>query len=230
MYHIILWLTLLIIVSLLQGVGCTLIGFSVGAIQDNRSDNRPSHYVTIPYAQIHSLSPGTGIALASTDGSWISGAYAGPAAENYSALYTMNRMRLPGQVSLPALGDTVTIVVTSGEQVEGQFVGFANRSTLILRPLESPGSSRLAIDQVRTMVNRQGIATDGVTLGRVMAFGEPPLPVVVVLHEGVRSVVAMDSITQVFVPVFAPRHGKRNGFLFGLVLDLILSLQDGKLL
>ena len=51
-------------------------------------------------------------------------------------------------------------------------------------------------------MNRQGITTDRATLGRVMAFGI--LPKAVVMHEGGRFVVAMDSITQVEIAILHP--------------------------
>ena len=51
-------------------------------------------------------------------------------------------------------------------------------------------------------MNRQGITTDRATLGGVMAFGI--LPKAVVMHEGGRFVVAMDSITQVEIAILHP--------------------------
>ncbi|MDP7237853.1 MAG: hypothetical protein QGI34_14090 [Candidatus Latescibacteria bacterium] len=52
------------------------------------------------------------------------------------------------------------------------------------------------------MMNREGTITDRAILGRVMAFGI--LPKVVVIHEGGRFVVAMDSITQVEIAILHP--------------------------
>ncbi|HIG48997.1 MAG TPA: hypothetical protein EYQ20_22135 [candidate division Zixibacteria bacterium] len=52
------------------------------------------------------------------------------------------------------------------------------------------------------MMNREGTITDRAILDRVMAFGI--LPKVVVIHEGGRFVVAMDSITQVEIAILHP--------------------------
>ena len=51
-------------------------------------------------------------------------------------------------------------------------------------------------------MNRQGITADRATLGHVMALGI--LPKAVVMHEGGRFVVAMDSITQVEIAIWHP--------------------------
>ena len=211
-------IAILTIMSLIQETGCSMIGLGMGAIED-AIETRPPDYVTIPNARIDSLSLGTAIMLTSEDGTRF-GNYAGSTTESYSDLYTMNWRLLFGRVLLPMPGDTVTIVATSGERVEGQFVGFKNRSTLNIQRLEGPRSGSLAVNLVKTMVNRHGITTEGATLHRVMAFGV--LPEIVVMHEGRRSLVAMDSIKKVEVARVTPRHGKRNGFIAGIVVDVIL--------
>lgn len=139
------------------------------------------------------------------------GGVCGPAAAN--------RRLIPGNPALPDIADTVTVKTTSGELIEGQFLGFVNRTTLTLQRLGRSQSGSLPLTKVATMASRQGTAVDGAKLREVMELGA--IPNAVVLSEGIRRVVPLDSIAHLEEAIAVPRHGGRNGFIVGLALDVL---------
>jgi len=93
--------------------GCTVIGFSIGAIKDA---GKPD-FIAPPDWQVATIKTGTSVRIILMNGDRLQGTYAGREPvppEEYAKRYAASREQLSQQVTLPALGDKITLTLSGG--------------------------------------------------------------------------------------------------------------------
>ncbi len=109
----------------LQWMGCTVIGFTAGAIQDaTRCD-----FDTVGVLRVKELSRGDSVFVAHIDGDTTAGVYLGTdqsVTRQYESVYRVCRQKDSSTVWLPSLNESVTLLHSSPLRgdIEGILVGF----------------------------------------------------------------------------------------------------------
>lgn len=189
-FKIVIGIVLLVI--LVSGNGCSVIGFTRGAIVDASKPDT----VTVGVWDIPTVNDGTTIRVTTVDGEQIMGRFTGldrAPDENYAVRYSDFRDQVSDTIALPALGDTITTILTTGMYVEGELLGFDFQSVLpgltgkgtirsptqswiiSVRAIGDTASSDLPLRDVRQIAASTGDIFEGEVLRRLAAGKQLPL-------------------------------------------------------
>lgn len=196
---------------------CTLIGFGIGASFDS------SYSRTLaPESFSHdTIKPRNRVTAKLRDGGKVGGWYGGlePVAEDaYAQRYGRSREDHLPDFRLPALGDSVTVYLSSGERLDAEFAGFDYGATVTVRTGEL---RRVATTDVTEVVDCYGDTIDGEVLNRLLAGSAIPLRTAFVIHV---SGDETEAIPMERVAVIERRSGTGRvlGTVAGLAIDIVV--------
>jgi hypothetical protein len=111
--------------------GCSVIGFTVGAMKDN---SKPDSLQIAGY-EAEKIKPGKNVKITMNNGRQLQGKYRGLHTlpqDVYSQRFNAIREKSSPDFIVPKLNDDIVLTLNSGNQVEREFLGFDFRNQLIL--------------------------------------------------------------------------------------------------
>lgn len=194
--------------------GCSVVGFTVGAIIDGSKPDRD----TIPGPQVVAkVGKGDTVEIIQKNGEHLRGEYVGTdtiSMAEYAQRYNETRKQNQG-ITLPALGDTIDI---NNYLSEAEFLGFGDEYILVKRQV-NPQPTRFALDRLTSIRDSRGNVIEGETLKKLLHDGKLPLLSAIVIKNGLRTTrVPIDSLRQVDIP--ATKNAKWGGLVFGAGVDV----------
>ena len=199
--------------------GCSLIGLGLGAAADAKKPDQ----MNIPGRSVETVKPGTQIEIVLKDGSQLSGKYLGleryPEKE-YVEKYQKSQENLRERIPLPAVGDSIAITTISRKPFKCAFLGFDFRY-LWMRMTNRNESDAVILRDLTSIEDNQGNILTGETVRDLINKGEIPLlSAIVIQNEAGKTLVAMDEVDQIQVPV--KKYGDLGGFLAGAGIDALI--------
>lgn len=210
--------------------GCMLVGYGSGAMVDanNRREFGDSTFGP-GVGSLEKLAPGGKIELVLRNGEIVEGEYLGIEqlpGDDYAERYVRARRRLAPQVTLPELGDTVTLTHIDGGVMRGEFVGFEYRRWVVY---EHGAQYWLATTHLADMSAGDYCDVSGEALDELFLAGELPtlsaMAVAVVAADGSRKrgtkrLIPLESIQS---GTYKPTSGRMAGGFLGLAADMALG-------
>lgn len=212
----------LMICGALQLSGCSVIGFTVGAIKDAAL---PQEYVFTRYA-IDSLKHGMVLKIRKVDSTICSGKLSGTISrppEEYVVIYKGHLTRSPIGLLVPELGESIRIIA-EGERGHresfGQLIGF-HSGAICVRASGETEVTDVPTSAIDTVFSGAGRAIDGVRIRRHLANGDIPLMETGLLVKvgDQTTLVPLDSILEIHCPT--SRNEKWWNLGIGIVLDAV---------
>jgi len=166
--------TLLLFTTALLGMlfsGCTVIGIVAGASVDHR--NARAHRVS--WDSVSSVPRGRDVEVTLMSGDTLRGKFTGMRAlpaDSYRCAYDSARIVLAGDSVLPALGETMHLVLATGRRIDGPFRGLDGEALAVYHPLDQyieyvsmPTIARLRnadgrsfdVDRLRALASRRSL-------------------------------------------------------------------------
>jgi hypothetical protein len=204
---------------LIQTHGCSILGLGIGAVSDA---NKPDTEVISGW-DVKTIPSGTEIGIILRDGSEITGRYEGMgqlSPQEYDIRYSKCRQEQPEEIYLPAIGDTITVVSKSGDQLVGRFLGFDYR-IMHVQLFDRSETNRAALNLIDTIEDNRGNVLEGERLKQLVFDGKIPFrSVIVVTGPVTKAVISLDEVHQIQIP--AEKKGALTGFLLGAAVDIII--------
>jgi len=205
--------------------GCSMIGLTTGASVDSEKSNQK----IVPGWQVMTIAPGTRITIILKDGTRLSGKYSGLdpiPAEQYAAIYSQAREQKAEGILLPALGERIDIGLflekakEPEKKLEGIFEGFGH-DRVLFKFKGTTTLSDLPLSFVTKIAGSGGHVIAGETLKRLILEGKiPVLSAIVVEGKAGKTLVAMDNVSQMEIPV--KKDGAWTGFGIGAAIDIAI--------
>jgi hypothetical protein len=228
---------LLVVSAAILQLNCaSTTGFVIGSAKD--ASKPDSLY--LPGWKAEAVKPGTNVNLFLTDGSPVTGIYRGlgqVANEEYAERYSRFRKHKQDLLFLPALGETITITMQSGAQLEREFLGFnyqrlaeildaktiadleAPSLAILVRQLVSNTSGTLFMKNVVKVADVQGNSTEGAILLSLAAENEIPLHSTIIVEKPDRHVqFPMDKVER--VELKNKKKARWTGLAIGAIIDV----------
>lgn len=232
-------LALLAFVAVILAIsGCSVIGFTIGAISDASKPDT----ITVPGWELELVETGRPIRVTLKNGDWVEGRFAGiahlPEAE-YVKTYGTFRDENLDELILPAWGDT--IIITMKNQVEGhrQFLGFdyyyaqvreetkaiselgAGAHVVYVSVVDDTVTGQVLVSEIEKITDKGRNQLKGEDLRWFLAQGQTPLLSAITV-EGLTDTthIPMDQVLQ--IEVKTKKTGAKTGFLAGAFLDVII--------
>jgi hypothetical protein len=200
---------------------CTLAGYGIGTLVDSGNSRTwaPEAFVT------DTVDVGETIDLAMRDGEELSGAFYGieqMPEKDYAQRYEAARERHPPDFPLPVLGDTVSLCLTPGSQLDVEFLGFDVQEVLVRRHDDST-TEGVRPTEIEALVMEGGAIIQGQVLTLWLADGTVPFRSAIALQvrpaiqrAGGRRAVPLDQVQRVELK---SHSGRRTGTLVGVIID-----------
>jgi hypothetical protein len=208
-----------VVVIFLLHAGCSMIGYSIGAMSDAEKPGR----LTVAGTELDSIPPGTRISVWLHDNSGVDGRYSGKelcAGDDYAMRYTAYLQKNPESFDIPSLGDSVKVTLISGYEFECEFAGFdyshvvVKRDTLIIP---------IALGNLTILVDGRGRTIDSDIAKEIISRDHTPLMTkIVVAHKGGPTTVPVDKIHQIRMHI--KKQGKRIGLTIGAIVDALVLM------
>jgi hypothetical protein len=169
------WAAVLLFAALVTAsvTGCTVVGALVGSYADHLSSRR----VRTTWQHPDSIPPGSKVEILFEDGSTKLGKYEGVfevTDSAYAGRYNSVRDSLGTTITLPPLGETLSIAQKSGNETEGVFKGFGVQS-LIVRRSDAWFSARLPLYDTDRVTDMRGNIYSPKAIEALMAARQLPL-------------------------------------------------------
>jgi hypothetical protein len=205
--------------------GCTAIGFGIGAAIDS---HRPD-YDTIPGWSAASIERGKDIKLTMKTGQELKGEYLGlgrPADSQYARVYNEYRENHKKEFSLPALGDSISIVTLEpAKQCKVEFSGFENQYMWI-RVMAISGIERGKIDmnKLEKITDRSGNLIEVQKLIDLSLGGKIPAPYteVTLRTDSDTTRIPIASVSRIEIP--NSKTARWYGLALGACIDIIVGI------
>ncbi|MGD2152487.1 MAG: hypothetical protein PVG79_04415 [Gemmatimonadales bacterium] len=207
--------------------GCTLTNYGVGSLIDTARTREfgPEVFASdAPPADTPKL--GAELKLRLRDGEVVTGKYLGVEplpGEEYAERYARARERQMPRFLLPALGDTVSLRMTSGAELAAEFLGFDHERSVLLN---APTPIRLLTTNLREITGPGGATISGAALDSLIVNGDLPVLSALALEVKVeerrrrvkrRRLIPLDSVVW---GGQRPRSGRTVGLVSGLAVDV----------
>jgi hypothetical protein len=201
--------------------GCTAIGFGVGAIIDSQKPD----YDTIPGWYATSVWRGEDIRLTKKTGEELKGKYLGLetlADSQYAPMYNECRDKYKKEISLPALGDSISIVsLKPAKEYKGRFLGFDDQY-IWLRTGVWGSTQPIDMRRIDGITDRNG---NPIEVGRLISLSSagkiPALSTVALKTNSETLHIPTPEVDQMVVP--ADKNAKWNGLGVGVAIDITIG-------
>jgi hypothetical protein len=202
--------------------GCTAIGFGVGAIIDSQK----ADYDTIPGWYSTSIWRGEDIRVTKKTGEELNGKYLGLetlADSQYAPLYNECRDKYKKEISLPALGDSISIVTReSGKEYKGEFLGFDAQYIWVNTRMWRPNRQQVDMGKVDRITDQNNNLIDVKGLRDLSSEGEIPALSTVALKTNSETLhIPTAEVDQMVAP--ADKNAKWNGLAVGVAIDITIG-------
>jgi hypothetical protein len=217
----ILILLLIGTVAIFEYSGCTAIGFGVGAIIDSQKPD----YDTIPGWYATSVWRGEDIRLTKKTGEELNGKYLGLEAlgdSQYAPVYNECRDKYKKEISLPALGDSISVVsLKPVKEYKGKFLGFDDQY-IWLRTGIWGSTQPIDMKKIDGITDRNGNPIEVSRLISLSSAGMIPAVSTVVLETNSNTLhIPTLAIDRIEVPV--DKNARWEGLALGAVIDVAIS-------
>jgi hypothetical protein len=233
---IVIEIMLLAILGSMTAMNCaTMTGLGIGAgIDSHKPDS-----IYLPGWKAEAIWPGTPVKLLLSDGSWVDGKYLRieqVPQTDYAKRYADFRQQKQETAFLPALGDTITILMKTGLYTEGEFLGFDHQPLApMLRQrkvseIEAPGvqilvkhmgtnkSGVVFLMHVEEIADSHGKTIEGEILRRFQSEGQVPVISAIALQDlKGTTLIPMDQVYEIRAP--NRKRAKWWGLGIGVVID-----------
>ena len=211
-------LLLLGTMAILGYSGCTAIGFCGGAIIDSQK----SDYDTIPGSHVASVKSGKDIRLTKKTGEDLKGKYLGLETLDYSLyarLYNECRERHKKEFSLPALGDSISIVtLTPAKEYKAEFLRFDNQYIWVRTIDMWKATKQIHMGEIDSITDRNGNLIEVRSLINLSSAGEIPGLSAVVLNTNSDTLrIPTSAVDRIEAP--ADKNAKWVGLAAGVLID-----------
>ncbi len=200
---------------------CTIIGAGIGELIDATTAQSLAPRQLAPQA----IEPGREITLQLRDGRSLKGKYIGIVplpAEEYAGRYQSARERHLPTAPLPELGDTVTLYMTGGGELNAEFIGF-DPGVVSVRTLGSAQPESIQAQEVRQLQTGCGAAMTGEALRFLLSEGALPFQSALAVHltavgnpAGLEQRVPLDRVALI---EWDSDKGRKVGTIVGGVID-----------
>ena len=170
--------------------GCSAVGFATGALIDEASNSK-THKESW---QVGSITKGKNVTVYLRDGALVEGNYRGlydVEDHSYNVKYAGAVSNIGPKVSLPAIKDSISVVVGEATYRDNCFTGFGYNYRKSQKRSDSdklaacfyissevagnPGESRFYLDRVTQIYDFKGDSTRGYTINKLIENGHVPL-------------------------------------------------------
>jgi len=211
-----------IIILTLFNSGCSVIGLTIGAAEDNDHPRK----IDRPVNEINMIDTGADAKIAMKSGESLDGKYAGigqMSQPEYESIFPALIEKTSEIGGFPAPGDTVIIYDKSGNELLFILDGY-NAGYLSVRRFGEEKPIAILTRNIFNMLLEYGETISGANLETMIESGKLPTYRTIILDvNNVRRIIPADSI--VSVTEFDKNNRKWKGFAIGAVLDLaILTL------
>ncbi|UCD05385.1 MAG: hypothetical protein JSV98_09750, partial [candidate division WOR-3 bacterium] len=208
-----------IIAAILHFSGCSYIGYSIGKrIDDSRPDS-----IAIPGWELETIKEGTQIDIILSNGTIVSGEYAGfgsESADEYAVRFKERREALSEEVVLPNLGDSIILSMDNAKEYTVAFAGFG-RDSIIIQSLVSTVREEVALSIVERITDTKGNTLESAVIRALILENKIPYRTTVLIKEGAKiTSVALDMVKQVQIQF--EKNAKKIGLLIGAVIDVAI--------
>lgn len=202
---------------------CTLIGAGIGELVDATTARSLTPRKLAP----ETIEPGQKIKLQLRNGHSVDGEYIGIEplpAEEYAARYASTREQHLTIIPLPELGDTVTLRMTQGGELDAEFLGF-DLHMMSVRTLGRSEPEGVQPHEVRELCIRGGGAITGEALEFLHSEGALPVHSALAMQTtaagnraGGKRLVPLDRIALI---EWDSDNGRKVGTIIGGVIDAV---------
>jgi hypothetical protein len=207
-------------VAILGYSGCTAIGFGVGAIIDSQKPD----YDTIPGWYATSVWRGEDIRLTKKTGEELKGEYLGLetlADSQYALVYNKFRDKYEKEISLPALGDSISIVsLKPAKEYKGKFLGFDDQY-IWLRTGIWGSTQPIDMNKIDGITDRNG---NPIEVGRLISLSSagkiPALSTVALKTNSETLNIPTPAVDRIEIPV--DKNAKWVGLGTRVIIDLAI--------
>jgi hypothetical protein len=144
-----------VVLSMVPGTGCTLIGFTAGCLYDEHASGGPQ---SNEMKLIGTFEPGQALIVYQKNGDTVAGTYCGMpevAAEDYASVFAPFAHSMEGGTFPPALGEPIKLI-TNQEGVtkvtKGKFAGF-DLTYLFLQTASATQREQIPVGIISTIVD-----------------------------------------------------------------------------
>lgn len=221
------WTIAALFLALLALGSCTVIGTTIGAINDSGKPSRK----TIPEEQTETIPPGSKVTVLLKTGGELTGRYSGllrGPEEEYVKAFTAANHEL-GE-PLPNIGEQIVVSTTQSGELRGEFAGLDFQSLLIrVDPKEQP-PARIPDSTILSLEDSDNTVLKSYALRPLLSGGDVPLWSHVALEQS-RSTTSYRLVTDTVLVAFGAvqqlqvhlkRGGAKKGFLIGLAIDVTI--------
>lgn len=199
--------------------GCSLIGFTVGAIVDGSKPDRDS---IAGQQVIENIELGDSVEVVLVNGGLLEGVYIGVdtfSVTEYDQTYNEASSQIEDDIILPEVGDTVTLTI-NGYLSKAQFLGFGHKYVLAKRQ----GDRRISmidLDNLTSITNTRGNSVKAKIVKNLLHDGRLPsaLPALLIKDGQTTARIPIDSLK--FISVETSKNSKWVGLGIGLAVDVV---------
>ncbi|HHJ52986.1 MAG TPA: hypothetical protein ENJ89_07305, partial [Caldithrix abyssi] len=213
------------IVALLFFVsGCTLLFLGGGAVIDHSNKRE------IITWKVTKINPGTKVTIIDQQDNSQDGVYIGfrlQKKEKYAQRYQQARQNLKPQTALPAINQTIHLVLTDGKEETGLLQSFGYDRLYVTTP--ETGKRRVILfAQLQAIRSEDGAAIDTETLQTLIRSHKIPVQYLLQFRVGDRIKTIYPEDIKYVRYTHTPNTGKIAGLLAGIAVDglIVLSLQQ----
>jgi hypothetical protein len=215
------------VVAIFGYSGCTAVGFVVGASIDART----SDYDTIAGSNAASVEWGKEITLTKKTGEELRGEFLGVgmlADSQYARLYNECREKHKKEFSLPALGDTVSIVTLKPpKEYKAQFLGFDNQYIWVRMRQWWPNRQQIDMGKIDRITDRNGNLIEAGRLINLSSAGEIPALSTLALKTSSDTLHVPTPMVGRIV-VLADKNAKWTGLVLGALIDVAIIVATAR--
>jgi hypothetical protein len=196
--------------------GCTIIGWTTGAMIDN---TLPKQNI-LPPSEALAIGWKSSIEIVGTGGQVVAGYFDGfgrMPPDDYAAAYRRALSHLDTSLILPLPGDSLRMVTRNSQTLDIVFVS-ADTQTVRLLASSSQKTQDIPYHMIRELSGVRGVIHPDTLRQNILTHRLPNSAALAVLQHGKRVLFPLDSVLQIQVPYKA--RGSRIGLAVGLAVDI----------
>lgn len=208
----------------------SVLGLGIGSIIDSNTPN----IIYVSRIDTHKLIPNQEISIILKNGTWINGRYIGSgklSPEIFIQQYVKFNKSNDSVVRFPKIGENITILTNTGQNINLQFVGFdiiTNESGRVEFIIPQAGLNRsISLNNAKSIKLENNNLISNEEIERLLLNGE--LPVLTSLRVNTSYGITDIALNDINIIQFTKKkNGKTGGFLIGLAIDImwIISINN----